>query len=290
MGRIIRITLYFLLAIFAICQIPFVQKGIVKRALPKSMNVVQMKSYGFFPFYVYVPIFVVQKEKQDFVHIKNGIFDLRYFLLHRKIAFNAEQLTIYKQPIHPQSHISVGETLEQIFIMTCFHDFNVESFQYKDKESVLLDYKIDWDLKLSRVKLHAKRNGTAPHPERIEIDGTTKKNDVEEGQIKMVMNGGFGVIGTFSMKDNIVKTELSLQRKGETITKIQPTLDIKNIDKGISIEKLDVISPFFQLAGTGQVSLEPVAATIKDDRFFLKSIKNKIGGLLGSQTPKTNSK
>lgn len=284
MGRIIRIILYTFFFIFAVCQVPFVQKQIVQRTLPASVQIVQMRSYGIFPIYIRVPTLVLQKNKHAFVTIKNGVLDLRYFLLRRQVAFDAEQFVIHKQPPEenqPQSNFSVGEALAQIAILTFFHDFNVDSFQYKDGDKVQLDYKIDWDLKLNRVKLYAKRNGGSVYPERVEIDGTTKKDDVENGQVKIVMNDGLGVDGTFTMKDGVIKTDLSLKRKGEVIAKIQPTLDVHNIDKGLSIDSLNIISPFFQLAGTGHVTTNPVVATVKNDRFFLGWAKKMMGGILG---------
>ncbi len=134
---------------------------------------------------------------------------------------------------------------------------------------------------MSRVKLYAKRNAQSVYPERIEIDGATKKNDVENGQVKVIMNAGLGVDGTFTMKDGVIKTDLALKRKGEVIAKIQPTLDVHHIDKGLSIESLNIISPFFQLAGAGHISTNPVVATVKNDRFFLGFAKKMMGGMLG---------
>lgn len=282
MGRIIRIILYALFFVFAVCQIPFVQKQIVKYTLPASIQVAQMKSYGIFPIYIRLPTLVLQKNKHDFVTIKNGALDLRYFLLRRQVAFDAQQLIFHKQPPQaeqPQAGLSVGQALEQLAVLTFFHDFNIDSFQYKNDGKVQMDYKIDWDLKLSRVKFHSKRNGAGMYPERLEIDGTTKKGDVDNGQVKIVMNDGLGADGTFTMKSGVIKTDLSLKRKGEVIAKIQPTLDIQHIDKGLSINSLDIISPFFQLAGTGNVSVNPVVATLKNDRFFLGWAKKMMGGI-----------
>jgi hypothetical protein len=285
MGRIFRTILYVLLFIFAACQIPFVQKQIVKWTMPSSVKIVQMKSYGLFPVYMRVPTLVLQKDQHDFVTVKDGVLDLRYFLLRRQVAFDAAQLIIHKQPTksdqQPTKGFSVGDLMAQLSILSFFHDFNVDSLQYKDGEKEQLDYKIDWDLKLSRVKLYAKSNGNGPYPQRLEIDGATKKNDVESGQIKVVMNNDLGVDGTFTVKSGTIKTDLCLKRKGEVIAKIQPTLDLHNIDKGVSIESLNVISPFFQLAGTGHIATNPVVATLKNDRFFLglaKKIKNAVIG------------
>ena len=278
MNRVVRIALYFFLFIFAMCQVPIVQKGIMRRVLPSSMQIKQMKSYGLFPFYVYIPTLVLQKNKQDFVTIKNGVLDLRYFPLHRKIAFKANQLVLHKQTIEAQTVLSVGEALAEVTFLTCLHDFNVTSLQYIDGENTQLDYKIDWDLKLGHIKLFAKRNGDGAHPERIEIEGTTKKNDIDEGHLKVIMNGGLGVDGNFTMKEGVIKTDLTLQRKDTVIAKIQPTVDIHQIDKGVSIEKLDIISPFFQLAGSAHVSVDPVVATAKNDRFFLGLAKKITAG------------
>ncbi|MDO8260290.1 MAG: hypothetical protein Q7T50_02185, partial [Candidatus Magasanikbacteria bacterium] len=270
--------------VFAVCQIPFVQKQIVRYTLPSCVNIVQMKSYGVFPVYIRVPILVLQKDQHDFVTVKNGVLDLRYFLLRRQVAFDAAQLIIHKQPSQPQqpaASFSVGDVLAQLSILSFFHDFNIDSLQYKDKEKIQMDYKIDWDLKLNLVKMYAKRNDNGPYPQRVEIDGTTKKNDVENGQIKVVLNDGLGVDGTFTMQNSVIKTDLSLRRKGEVIAKIQPTLDVHHIDKGVSIESLNVISPFFQLAGTGHIATNPIVATVKNDRFFLglaKKIKNAVIG------------
>lgn len=283
MGRIIRIILYVIFFVFAVCQIPFVQKQIVKYTLPSSVKIVQMKSYGIFPVYIRVPTLILQKDQHDFVSVKNGVLDLRYFLLRRQVAFDAAQLIIHKQPAQteqqPAAGFSVGDVLTQLSVLSCFHDFNVDSLQYKDGEKIQLDYKIDWDLKSTRVKLYAKCNCNGLYPQRVEIDGTTKKDDVDDGQIKVVMNNNLGVDGTFTMKSGVIKTDLTLKRTGEVIAKIQPTLDIHHIDKGVSIESLNVISPFFQLAGIGHISTNPIAATVKNDRFFLglaKKIKNAL--------------
>jgi hypothetical protein len=95
------------------------------------------------------------------------------------------------------------------------------------------------------------------------------------------MNAGLGIDGTFTMKNGIITTDLSLKRTGEVIAKIQPTLDVCHIDRGLSIESLNIISPFFQLAGSGHVSINPVVATVKNDRFFLglaKRVKNAVTG------------
>lgn len=280
MGRISRIIFYTIFLVFAACQVPFVQKQIVKYTLPASIQVVQMKSYGIFPLYIRVPTLVLQKNHHDFVTIKNGRLDLRYFLLRRQIAFDAEQIIISKQP-QSQAGFSVDDVLTQLTSLTFFHDFNVASLQHRDGDKVQLNYQIDWDFKLNLVKLYAKRNGKGPHPERIEIDGVMKKNDVENGQIKVVMNDSLGVDGTFTMKSGVIRTDLVLKRKGETIAKLQPTLDVHHIDKGLSIDSLNIISPFFQLAGTGNISTNPAAATLKNDRFFLrlaKKIKNAVTG------------
>lgn len=285
MGRIIRIILCAILLVFAICQVPFVQKQIVRYTLPSSIKIIQMTSYGIFPVYIRVPTLVLQKNDHNFVTVKNGVLDLRYFFLRRKIAFGAEQLIIHKQPMpvegpqQPTSSFSVGDVLTQLSVLTRFHDFNIGSLQYQDGDKVPLDYKIDWDLKLRLVKLYAKRNGAGLYPERVEIDGTTKKDDVENGQIKVVMNNSLGVDGTFTMKSGVVKTDLSLKRKGEIIAKMQPTLDVCHIDKGLSIESLNIISPLFQLAGAGHISTNPIVATVKNERFFLglaKRVKNAV--------------
>lgn len=256
----------------------------MKCTLPASVKIIQMKSYGVFPFYIRMPILVLRKDQHDFVTIKNGVFDLRYFFLRRQIAFDAEQLIIHKKPLQlgqPQPSFSVGAALQKIVLLTFLHDFNVGSLQYKDGDKVQFDYKIDWDFKLKRVKLYAKRNGEGIYPERIEIEGMTKKDNVENGLVKVVMNGGLGVDGTFTMQSGVVKTDLSLHRKGDVIAKMQPTLDVHHIDKGLSIESLNIVSPFFQLAGTGHISTNPVVATVKNDRFFLglaKRIKNVVTG------------
>lgn len=244
------------------------------------MSLTDMKSYGIFPLYLYVPILTVQKDKHDFIALKDGRLDLRYFLLRRKVAFDAGELFIYKQPVQSQSAFSVGEALDQLGLLTFFHDFNIGSLKYKDGNKVQLDYKVDWDLKLNRIKLYAKRNGTGLYPERIEIEGATKKDTIDDGRVNVVLNGGLGVEGTFTMKSGVIKTDLTLKRKGDVIAKIQPTLDIDHIDRGISIEKLDIISPFFQLAGSGHVSVDPVVATVKDDRFFLGLARKALNGVL----------
>lgn len=284
MGRIIRSILYAVFFVLAVCQIPFVQKQIMKYTLPASVKIVHMKSYGLFPVYIRVPTLVLQKDQHDFVTVKNGVLDLRYFLLRRQVAFDAQQLIIHKQPVQPQqpaASFSMGDVLAQLSVLSFFHDFNIDSLQYKDQEETQMDYKIDWDLKSNRVKLYAKRNDDSLYPQRVEIDGTTKKNDIENGQVKVVMNGDLGVDGTFTMQNGVVKTDLSLRRKGEIIAQIKPTLDVPHIDKGVSIESLNVISPFFKLAGTGHITTNPIVATVKNDRFFLglaKKIKNAVIG------------
>ena len=87
MGHIIRRFFYFLGAVLLICQIPFVQKQIVKIALPSSMQLVEMKSYGLFPIYMKISKLHLKKEGQDFLFLKKGTLDLRHLFFHWQIAF-----------------------------------------------------------------------------------------------------------------------------------------------------------------------------------------------------------